>query len=65
MTHGGPFPSTTDARSTSVGTAAIQRFLRPVTFQDFPNHLLPDLLKNENPLNALRLVDGQWTTVQC
>jgi len=65
MTHGGPFPSTTDARSTSVGTAAIQRFLRPVTFQDFPDHFLPDLLKNENPLNALRLVDGQWTTVQC
>ncbi|MEO5682922.1 MAG: aldehyde dehydrogenase (NADP(+)) [Chitinophagaceae bacterium] len=62
MQHGGPFPSTTDARSTSVGTAAIQRFLRPVTFQDFPNDLLPDLLKNENPLNALRLVDGQWTT---
>ncbi|MEO6313607.1 MAG: aldehyde dehydrogenase (NADP(+)) [Chitinophagaceae bacterium] len=62
MQHGGPFPSTTDARSTSVGTAAIQRFLRPVTFQDFPNDFLPDALKNENPLNALRLVDGEWST---
>jgi len=61
MQHGGPFPSTTDARSTSVGTAAVQRFLRPIAFQDFPNHLLPDVLKNENPLNILRLVDGQWT----
>jgi NADP-dependent aldehyde dehydrogenase len=65
MQHGGPFPSTTDARSTSVGTAAIQRFLRPVAFQDFPDHLLPDALKNENPLNVLRLVDGQWTKDKC
>jgi NADP-dependent aldehyde dehydrogenase len=61
MQHGGPFPSTTDARSTSVGTAAIYRFLRPVTYQDFPDELLPDVLKNANPLNALRLVDGTWT----
>lgn len=61
MHHGGPFPSTTDAKFTSVGTAAIYRFVRPVAYQDFPNHLLPDLLKNENPLKALRLVDGSWT----
>lgn len=61
MQHGGPFPSTTDGRSTSVGTAAISRFLRPVAYQDLPDHLLPDILKNANPLQALRLVDGNWT----
>ncbi len=61
MQHGGPFPSTTDARSTSVGTAAIYRFVRPVAFQDFPDHLLPEALRNDNPLNILRLVDNEWT----
>ena len=61
MQHGGPFPSTTDARSTSVGTAAIYRFVRPVAFQDFPDHLLPEALRNNNPLNILRLVDSEWT----
>jgi 2,5-dioxopentanoate dehydrogenase len=62
MQHGGPFPSTTDGRSTSVGSAAIYRFVRPVAFQDFPDHLLPDALRNSNPLNILRLVDGEWTS---
>ena len=62
MQHGGPFPSTSDARSTSVGTAAIFRFVRPIAYQDLPDSLLPDALKNENPLNILRLVDGEWTT---
>jgi 2,5-dioxopentanoate dehydrogenase len=62
MQHGGPFPSTTDGRSTSVGTAAIYRFVRPVAFQDFPDHLLPEPLRNDNPLNILRLVDGEWST---
>jgi NADP-dependent aldehyde dehydrogenase len=61
MQHGGPFPSTTDARSTSVGTAAVYRFVRPVAFQDFPDHLLPEALRNNNPLQMLRLVDGEWT----
>lgn len=61
MQHGGPFPSTTDGRSTSVGTAAIYRFVRPVAFQDFPDHLLPESLRNDNPLSILRLVDGEWT----
>jgi alpha-ketoglutaric semialdehyde dehydrogenase len=61
MQHGGPFPSTTDGRSTSVGTAAVYRFLRPVAYQDVPDHLLPDILKNANPLKALRLLDGVWT----
>jgi 2,5-dioxopentanoate dehydrogenase len=62
MQHGGPFPSTTDGRSTSVGTAAIYRFARPVAYQDFPDHLLPEALRNDNPLNILRLVDNEWTT---
>ncbi|MCF5327432.1 aldehyde dehydrogenase family protein, partial [Pseudomonas lurida] len=59
MVHGGPFPATSDARSTSVGTAAIQRFLRPVCYQGFPDALLPDALKHGNPLLLRRLLDGQ------
>lgn len=61
MVHGGPFPSTTDGRSTSVGTAAILRFVRPVAYQNFPSHLLPDALKNNNPLHILRKVNGTFT----
>ncbi|MGY3212088.1 aldehyde dehydrogenase (NADP(+)) [Mucilaginibacter sp. HD30] len=61
MVHGGPFPSTSNAASTSVGTGAILRFVRPVAFQDFPDDLLPEPLKKGNPLNILRLVDGNWT----
>jgi alpha-ketoglutaric semialdehyde dehydrogenase len=61
MHHGGPFPATTDVRTTSVGTAAIQRFARPICYQDFPPASLPDELKNENPLKILRLVNGHWT----
>jgi NADP-dependent aldehyde dehydrogenase len=59
MVHGGPFPATSDARGTSVGTLAIDRFLRPVCFQNYPDSLLPDALKNANPLRIQRLVDGQ------
>lgn len=59
MVHGGPFPATSDSRSTSVGTAAIQRFLRPVCYQDFPDALLPDALRHGNPLLLRRLLDGQ------
>jgi NADP-dependent aldehyde dehydrogenase len=44
-----------------VGTAAIYRFVRPVAYQDFPNELLPQPLQNSNPLNILRLVNGEWT----
>jgi alpha-ketoglutaric semialdehyde dehydrogenase len=58
MVHGGPFPSTTDSRSTSVGTGAITRFTRPVCFQNLPDVLLPDELKQGNPLGIWRLVDG-------
>lgn len=58
MVHGGPYPATSDARGTSVGTLAIDRFLRPVCFQNYPDGLLPDALKNANPLRIQRLVDG-------
>lgn len=61
MQHGGPYPATTDARSTSVGTNAILRFARPVCYQGFPQTLLPDELKDGNPLNIWRLVNGEWT----
>jgi 2,5-dioxopentanoate dehydrogenase len=59
MTHGGPYPATADGRSTSVGTRAIERFLRPVSFQNFPDAALPDELKEANPLGIWRLVDGR------
>jgi alpha-ketoglutaric semialdehyde dehydrogenase len=61
MHHGGPFPATTDARFTSVGADAIKRFARPICFQNWSNQLLPDELKNENPLNVLRRVNSEWT----
>lgn len=59
MVHGGPFPATTDSRSTSVGTLAITRFTRPVCYQVFPEAHLPDELKNENPLGIWRLINGE------
>ena len=62
MVHGGPWPATSDARGTSVGTAAIDRFLRPVCYQNFPDALLPEALKNSNPLGLMRLVNGETTT---
>ncbi|WP_026905105.1 aldehyde dehydrogenase (NADP(+)) [Pedobacter glucosidilyticus] len=58
MVHGGPYPATTDARSTSVGTTAIYRFTRPLCFQNCPDDLLPDALKRGNPLNIIRTVNG-------
>jgi len=64
MVHGGPFPATSDSRTTSVGTAAILRFLRPVCYQDFPDSLLPTALKHANPLSLRRLLDGQRETVK-
>jgi NADP-dependent aldehyde dehydrogenase len=58
MVHGGPFPATTDSRTTSVGTGAINRFTRPVCYQNFPDSLLPPELKKDNPLGIWRLVNG-------
>ncbi|ASQ91919.1 aldehyde dehydrogenase (NADP(+)) [Streptomyces sp. 11-1-2] len=59
MVHGGPFPATTDPRSTSVGTLAIERFLRPVAYQDVPTALLPAEVRDENPLGVWRRLDGE------
>ncbi|MFT4855788.1 MAG: acyl-CoA reductase-like NAD-dependent aldehyde dehydrogenase [Planctomycetota bacterium] len=60
MQHGGPFPATTDSRSTSVGAHAIKRFVRPIAFQDMPQDLLPDALKDGNPLGIMRQVNGEF-----
>jgi len=67
MVHGGPFPATSDGRTTSVGTQAIFRFARPVCYQDFPQAALPDELKDENPMGIWRMVNGAMTqdAVQC
>jgi NADP-dependent aldehyde dehydrogenase len=59
MQHGGPYPATTDARTTSVGTAAIERFARPICYQDFPPEALPEELRDGNPRGIWRMVDGQ------
>ena len=61
MVHGGPYPATSDGRSSSVGTLAILRFARPVCYQNFPESLLPEELKPENPLKIWRMVDGAMT----
>ena len=61
MTHGGPYPASTDSRFTAVGINSIKRWLRPVSYQDFPESLLPDELKNENPLNVKRNINGVIT----
>jgi NADP-dependent aldehyde dehydrogenase len=59
MVHGGPFPATSDSRTTSVGTAAIERFLRPVCYQDLPEQLLPEALRDSDPFKIARRVDGK------
>ncbi len=59
MVHGGPSPATSDSRVTSVGSMAIDRFLRPVCYQDFPAALLPEAIQDGNPLHLVRLMDGK------
>lgn len=61
MVHGGPYPSTSDGRSTSVGSQSIFRFTRLVCYQGFPNAALPDELKDANPLGIWRMLDGKMT----
>lgn len=61
MVHGGPYPATSDSRSTAVGSRAITRFARLVCFQNFPNTALPDELKEENPLSIWRMINGKFT----
>ncbi|MCK8191724.1 aldehyde dehydrogenase (NADP(+)), partial [Erwinia amylovora] len=53
MVHGGPFPATYDPRGTSVGTLAIERYLRPVCYQKYPQHWLTDALKDDNPIGIM------------
>jgi alpha-ketoglutaric semialdehyde dehydrogenase len=64
MVHGGPWPAATPAAGTSVGTAAIYRFCRPVCFQDFPAYLLPPELQDHNPMHIWRLVNGDFSNTQ-
>jgi NADP-dependent aldehyde dehydrogenase len=59
MVHGGPFPATSDSRTTSVGTLAINRFLRPVAYQNIPQELLPEALQDANPWHLNRRIDGE------
>jgi NADP-dependent aldehyde dehydrogenase len=59
IVHGGPYPATTDSSTTSVGSAAIRRFVRPVAYQSTPQDLLPPALRDDNPLGITRLVDGE------
>ena len=59
MVHGGPYPATSDSRTSAVGTRAIRRFCRFVAFQNFPNEALPDELKDKNPLGINRMIDGK------
>ncbi|WP_281171884.1 aldehyde dehydrogenase (NADP(+)) [Algoriphagus terrigena] len=61
MQHGGPYPSTTASNSTSVGAHAIKRFARPIAFQDMPQELLPDALRDGNPLGIMRMINGVHT----
>ncbi|MBD0368441.1 MAG: aldehyde dehydrogenase (NADP(+)), partial [Flavisolibacter sp.] len=61
MQHGGPYPATTDSRYTSVGADSIKRFARPVCYQNWPNHLLPEELRNENRLHIWRTVNNELT----
>ena len=61
MVHGGPSPATSDSRTTSVGARAIERFLRPVAYQDVPKALLPSAIADGNPDGLWRRIDGQLT----
>ena len=61
MQHGGPYPAASDSRFTSVGTAALRRWVRPVCYQNFPANALPQELQDENPLGLMRLINGQYS----
>jgi alpha-ketoglutaric semialdehyde dehydrogenase len=61
MVHGGPYPASTDSRFTAVGINSIKRWVRPFSYQDWPNQLLPSELKDENPLDIFRTIDGLRT----
>ena len=58
MVHGGPYPATTYSRYTAIGVNAVKRWVRPVCYQNCPDHLLPASLKETNPLKIKRMIDG-------
>jgi NADP-dependent aldehyde dehydrogenase len=60
MNHGGPYPATTDSKFTSVGTQSIYRFTKPVCYQNYPEYLLPDELRDANPKNIWRMLNGEF-----
>jgi NADP-dependent aldehyde dehydrogenase len=60
INHGGPYPATSDGRTTSVGTLAIDRFLRPVAYQDLPEALLPEALREGGQGGVIARIDGAW-----
>ncbi len=62
MHHGGPYPASTDSRFTAVGIHSVKRWVRPISYQDWPDNQLPDALKNSNPLGISRLVNGKMTS---
>ncbi len=64
MLHGGPYPASSDSRFTAVGTHAVYRWVRPFSYQNWPNDLLPAALKNENPLKILRTINSEQTLSQ-
>jgi NADP-dependent aldehyde dehydrogenase len=64
MQHGGPWPATTASSATSVGAASVERWLRPVTYQNVPDELLPEALRDENPLGIPQRVDGVSPSTQ-
>lgn len=61
MQHGGPYPASTDSRFTAVGVDSIKRWVRPISFQSWPDKMLPDALKNENPLQIIRTINNELT----
>jgi alpha-ketoglutaric semialdehyde dehydrogenase len=61
MVHGGPYPASTDSRFTAVGVKAVKRWLRPISFQNWPDHLLPSYLQNKNELGVWRAINGEFT----
>lgn len=63
MVHGGPYPASTDSRFTAVGINSIKRWVRPFSYQDWPNELLPDELKDENPLQISRMINGKQLSI--
>lgn len=63
MHHGGPFPASTDARFTAVGIQSMKRWLRPIAYQNWPNELLPEALKDDNPMGLVRIVNNNWSNV--